>query len=263
MPIDLRHINGPIDIIGDIHGCAEELQELLVKLGHAQQTSTGSIELIQHPEGRHVCLLGDLTDHGPDNLSSIKLAKVLQEDFGAIIVMGNHDERLAAWLRGLDTRISHGLHTTVACLSSLTTEERERYADWLESLPPHCVLDSGSLIVAHAGLKEEFHGIDSDESRACALYGKKTGETDRHGIPTSVDWAADYRGKALVVHGHVVTREPRRLNNVISIDNGCVFGGKLTAYRYPEDTFVSVTAKANHGNGVLPDPEPTNMQEAA
>ncbi len=255
MPNDLRHVAGGFDIIGDIHGCAEEFGELLVELGHARASSSGMIELIPHAEGRRVCLVGDLTDRGPDNQSVLEIARALHERFGAIIALGNHDDKLRRWLRGGDVEIGPGLQRTVDELQHMAEGDRHSYADWIEDLRTHYILDDGALIIAHAGLKEEFHGVESNASRAFALFGERTGENDETGRPIAVDWAADYAGQPLVVHGHVVTREPRRVNNVIAIDTGCVFGGKLTAYRYPENDFVSVDAKKAYYEGVFPDME--------
>src|SRR5207244_8184363 len=100
----------------------------------------------------------------------------------------------------------------------------------------------GRLVVAHAGMKESMPGRGSGVVRAFALFGETTGETDAYGLPIRYNWAAEYRGRALVVYGHTPTPEPEWLNNTICIDTGCVFGGRLTALRYPEKELVSVPA---------------------
>ena len=104
------------------------------------------------------------------------------------------------------------------------------------------MLDDGRLVVAHAGLKEEMQGRASGRVRDFALYGETTGETDEFGLPVRLDWAQNYRGRALVVYGHVAVSEPRWLNNTVNIDTGCAFGGRLTALRYPEKELVTVPA---------------------
>ena len=246
MPVDLRHLVGPFDIIGDIHGCADELNELLLRLGHATRDETGAIQLCPHPAGRTVCLLGDLTDRGPKNRAALETTYRLHQEFDAIVVLGNHDHKLMRWLRGSNVRQAAGLQLTVAELELLSPSERQRFSEWLSNLQTHQILDHGRLVIAHAGLAEHLHGRASAEAAAFALYGEKSGEVDDEGIPLIKDWASDYAGSSTVVHGHVVTSTPRRLNNVISIDTGCVFGGSLTAYRYPEDTFVSVPAHAQY-----------------
>ena len=113
---------------------------------------------------------------------------------------------------------------------------------FLDGLVSHYVLDGGRLVVAHAGLQAEMHGRASAAVRAFALYGETTGETDEFGLPVRYPWAQDYRGQAAVVYGHTPVPEPDWVNNTICIDTGCVFGGRLTALRYPERELVSVPA---------------------
>lgn len=248
MSVDLRHLKGPFDIVGDLHGCLEELKELLVKLGYATWYPNGIFRITPHPDGRRLCFLGDLTDRGPKNLSTLQLVHHLHTSINAITVLGNHDHKLMRWLRGRNVRQAAGLQMTVAEFEAekVSAEYRADLAEWLESLSTHHVLDEGRLIIAHAGLAERFHGRESAEAEAFALYGEKSGQSDTDGYPLTRDWAADYRGNATIVHGHVVTSEPRHLNKVVSIDTGCVFGGALTAYRYPENEYVSVPARAEY-----------------
>ena len=87
-----------------------------------------------------------------------------------------------------------------------------------------------------------MQGRGSGKVRDFALYGETTGETDEFGLPVRYNWAAEYRGSAMVVYGHTPVPEPEWLNRTVNIDTGCVFGGKLTALRYPEKEFVSVPA---------------------
>lgn len=245
MPVDLRRDHGPFDIIGDIHGCALELLLLLVLLGHAIRDDDG-FELVRHPDGRRVILLGDLTDRGPDNLRSLEIAHELQTRFGALLVLGNHDEKLRKWLGGANVRVAAGLAMTIAELEVLPEDERRRMGEWLGGLETHYVLDGGRLVVAHAGLAEEHHGRTTNGAHSFGLYGKPTGGVDDDGMPLAEDWALDYSGSATVVHGHVVYPEVRQINNVVAIDTGCVFGNKLTAYRWPERTFMEVKAQDQH-----------------
>ena len=104
------------------------------------------------------------------------------------------------------------------------------------------MLDGGRLVVAHAGMLERYQGRSSRRVRAFALFGDTTGETDEWGLPVRLDWAADYRGRATVVYGHTPVADPAWVNNTINIDTGCVFGGRLTALRWPERELVSVPA---------------------
>jgi hypothetical protein len=78
------------------------------------------------------------------------------------------------------------------------------------------------------------------------MFGDTTGETDEYGLPVRYPWAQEYRGRATVVYGHTPTLEPEWVNNTICLDTGCVFGGKLTALRYPEREIVSVPAVREH-----------------
>jgi len=113
---------------------------------------------------------------------------------------------------------------------------------FLDSLRSHYWLDGGRLAVAHAGLREEMIGRGSGAVRKFALYGETTGEIDEFGLPVRADWAAAYRGRTSVVYGHTPVPEARWINNTLCIDTGCVFGGELTALRWPEKTLVSVPA---------------------
>lgn len=239
MPSDMRHLDGPFDIIGDVHSCAEELVEMLSILGHAKDGN-----VIRHAEGRVPVLLGDLTDRGPDSCRTIEIAMQISV-IGGYVVLGNHDYKLMRWLRGANVRVAAGLALTIEHLAETDEEWRTKVADWLDSLQTHLILDQGNLVVAHAGISEEYQGRHTSGARSFALYGKpvNSGKLDEEGYPIAEDWAQNYAGKATVVHGHVVYPEPRIVNNVIAIDTGCVFGGKLTALRWPEREFVQVKAK--------------------
>src|SRR5205807_1302835 len=101
-------------------------------------------------------------------------------------------------------------------------------------------------------MKEEMQGRGSGKVRDFALYGETTGETDEFGLPIRYNWAAEYRGRAMVVYGHTPVPQPDWLNRTINIDTGCVFGGSLTALRYPEKELMSVTARATYAQPVRP-----------
>jgi len=160
----------------------------------------------------------------------------------ALCVPGNHDMKLLQKLRGKDVKMAHGLADSVAQLETEPPEFKSKVAEFLDGLISHYVLDEGKLVVAHAGMKEEMQGRGSGAIRSFALFGETTGETDEFGLPVRYNWAADYRGKAMVVYGHTPIAEPQWLNRTVNIDTGCVFGGKLTALRYPEKEFLSVPA---------------------
>ncbi len=244
---DKKHIHGPFDIIGDIHGCFTELVELLSTLGYAvnrvedHQNNFG-FNIIP-PEGRKVVFLGDLVDRGPDSPNVLRLVMSMANAGTAYCVPGNHDLKLQKYLTGKDVQLKHGLQKTVEQLSSESERFRDDVKEFLYALVSHYVFDNGKLVVAHAGMKEEMQGRGSGAVRSFAMYGETTGEIDEFGLPVRYNWALEYRGKAMVVYGHTPVPEAQWLNKTIDIDTGCVFGGKLTALRYPEEQLVSVKAK--------------------
>ncbi len=244
-------MTGPFDIIGDIHGCANELRTLLAQLGwQSQPPAIGDPlwgnETWRHPEGRQAIFVGDIVDRGPRILASLGIVRNMIASGVAACVLGNHDEKLARWLRGRKVQVNHGLDRSAAELTRLNHKDRALLADFIESLPLYLTLDGGALVVAHAGLSEELQGRNSPAVRTFCLYGQTTGKTDKLGLPIRGDWAAKYGGKALVVFGHTPVAEAMEKNNTINIDTGAVFGGKLTAYRYPERELVSVPARERY-----------------
>ncbi|MBC6417564.1 MAG: polynucleotide kinase-phosphatase [Prochloron sp. SP5CPC1] len=254
---NLRQEHGPFDIIGDIHGCYDELEALLQNLGyqitaHPNPGSGWYGPVYHHSEGRKAVFLGDLVDRGPKILATLKLVRNMVELGSALCVPGNHDMKLVRKLEGRNVQVKHGLAQTLAELEPLSEEFKQSIAAFLNSIVSHYVLDQGKLVVAHAGMKESMQGRGSGQVRSFALYGETTGETDEFGLPVRYEWAKEYRGQALVVYGHTPVPEPEWLNNTIDIDTGCVFGGKLTALRYPEKELVSVAAGRTYSEPVKP-----------
>lgn len=236
---------GPFDLIGDIHGCAAELEELLGKLGYGidDRGPIGQRSYrVTPPEGRKIVFLGDLIDRGPRTQDVLRLVMSMCARGDAYCVAGNHDDKYRRWLNGNPVDISHGLEDTLQQASVQPEGFRHHVRDFLDDLPSHLILDEGRLVVAHAGLREDLQGSQTRQARSFALYGATTGERDEHGYPVRGNWAAEYSGEATVVHGHVAEREIREENNVICLDTGCVFGGKLSAMRWPERDFVQVDA---------------------
>jgi protein phosphatase len=242
---------GPFDLIGDVHGCYDELVLLLGQLGYAVSGSTENVS-ISHPEGRRAVFVGDLVDRGPKSPEVIRLVMNAAAAGTGFCVAGNHDVKLSRKLRGKDVKITHGLAESMAQLEATTAEFKRDAAEFLDGLVSHYVFDGGKLVVAHAGLKEEMHGRGSGAVRAFSMYGETTGETDEFGLPIRYNWAQDYRGKAMVVYGHTPVPSAEWLNNTICIDTGCVFGGSLTALRYPERELVAVPAARMYYEPVRP-----------
>jgi protein phosphatase len=245
---NLRHEHGPFDIIGDVHGCIDELTALLERLGYLITTDgdQASGYAVHHPQGRKAVFLGDLVDRGPGIPAVLRLVMSMVKSGAALCVPGNHDMKLLRKLRGRNVQITHGLAESLAQLEHEPPEFKEQVAEFIDSLVSHYVLDDGKLVVAHAGMKAELQGRGSAKVRDFALYGETTGETDEYGLPVRSNWAAEYRGRAMMVYGHTPVVEPEWLNQTINIDTGCVFGGKLTALRYPEKELVSVAASRTY-----------------
>ncbi|MFJ3821713.1 polynucleotide kinase-phosphatase [Streptomyces nodosus] len=231
---DLTHLTGPFDIIGDVHGCSAELEALLGKLGYVDGT---------HPEGRTAVFVGDLVDRGPDSPGVLRRVMSMVASGDALCVPGNHENKYGRHLRGRKVQHTHGLAETIAQMEGESEEFRQRVREFIDGLVSHYVLDGGSLVVCHAGLPEKYHGRTSGRVRSHALYGETTGETDEFGLPVRYPWAEEYRGRAAVVYGHTPVPKAGWLNNTICLDTGAVFGGRLTALRWPERELVDVPAE--------------------
>ncbi|HEY5833244.1 polynucleotide kinase-phosphatase, partial [Streptomyces sp.] len=234
---DLTHLTGPFDIVGDVHGCSSELETLLAKLGYVDGA---------HPDGRTAVFVGDLVDRGPDSPGVLRRVMGMVEAGTALCVPGNHENKLGRHLRGRQVQHTHGLAETIAQLDREDERDpafRERVRRFIEGLVSHYVLDGGRLVVCHAGLPEKYHGRTSGRVRSHALYGDTTGETDEFGLPVRYPWAEDYRGRAAVVYGHTPVPTTSWINNTICLDTGAVFGGRMTALRWPEREIVDVPAE--------------------
>ncbi|MFE5190778.1 polynucleotide kinase-phosphatase [Streptomyces sp. NPDC056628] len=231
---DLTDRTGPFDIIGDVHGCASELEALLGKLGYVDGV---------HPEGRTAVFVGDLVDRGPDSPGVLRRVMGMVKSGAALCVPGNHENKYGRFLKGRNVQHTHGLAETIAQMEGESEEFRAEVREFIDGLVSHYVLDGGRLVVCHAGLPERYHGRTSGRVRSHALYGDTTGETDEFGLPVRYPWAEDYRGRAAVVYGHTPVPEATWLNNTICLDTGAVFGGKLTALRWPERELVDVPAE--------------------
>ncbi|MFJ4832622.1 polynucleotide kinase-phosphatase [Streptomyces sp. NPDC088747] len=231
---DLTHLTGPFDVIGDIHGCASELETLLGRLGYVDGV---------HAEGRTAVFVGDLVDRGPDTPGVLRRVMSMVGSGNALCVPGNHENKLGRHLKGRQVQHTHGLAETIEQLTAESDEFRAQVREFVDGLVSHYVLDGGRLVVCHAGLPEKYHGRTSGRVRSHALYGDTTGETDEFGLPVRYPWAEDYRGRAAVVYGHTPVPTATWLNNTICLDTGAVFGGKLTALRWPERELVDVPAE--------------------
>ncbi len=190
-------------MIGDVHRCRAELEELLTRLDYllVRDAEGRPVDAV-HPAGRTAVFVGDLVDRGPDSPGVLRLAMGMTAADHALAVPGNHENKLVRALRGRAVQVGHRLAETLAQLAAEPQEFRAAVEQWCYGLVSHLVLDDGRLVVAHAGLKEAYHGRASGRVRSFALYGDTTGETDEYGLPIRYPWAEDYRGRAMVLYGH-------------------------------------------------------------
>ena len=243
LPNDRRDLHGPFDIIGDVHGCFDELAELLGKLGYRVDETPEGYE-VTPPPARTLVFVGDLVDRGPRVPDVLRLAMGMSAAGMALVVPGNHDDKLMRALMGRKVQVTHGLEVSLEQLAQESPAFRDAVTAYLRSLVSHYVLDDGRLVIAHAGIRESMMGRWPEAVRDFTLYGETSGQMDEFGLPVRLNWMAKYHGQALIVYGHTPVAEPVRINNTINLDTGCVFGGALTALRYPEMTLVSVPAQA-------------------
>ncbi|MED4073043.1 bis(5'-nucleosyl)-tetraphosphatase PrpE [Priestia endophytica] len=227
------------DVIGDIHGCYDEFVLLTKELGYQWNT-----DIPLHPEGRKLVFLGDLTDRGKNSLAVIDTVSKLVSKKAAFYCPGNHCNKLYRFFKGNKVQITHGLETTVAEYRSISKDKqslvREQFMKLYEKAPLYLVLNKGKLVVAHAGIREKDIGKHSHDVKTFVLYGDITGEVHPNGSPVRRDWAQHYEGKATIVYGHTPVKNVRKVNNTYNIDTGVVFGGALTAFRYPQYETISI-----------------------
>ena len=249
--VRIRHAK--VDIIGDVHGCHDELTELLTKMGWRK----GGDENWSHPDDRFLVFVGDLTDRGPSSLGVLETVYRLIELQRALLILGNHDDKLKRWLQGRRVQIKHGLAATVSEFGDLDPQNlielRQRYLNMLENAPMWgrwCPNDlergpsDQELVVAHAAWRPDLVGASSERIRSYCLYGPNTGAVV-DGLPQRLDWKIGYPENApFCVVGHTAFDGPVvERNNTMCIDTACVFGGRLTGLRWPSKEVFQVEAK--------------------
>jgi protein phosphatase len=260
---DWRDVRGPFDIIGDVHGCADELIELLGKLAYAVRLEgfgDARRTVVRAPKGRRAFFVGDLVDRGPNSPDVLRIVMDMAERGHAFAVIGNHDDKFLRWLKGRNVKIANGLGRTIAQLDGEGDALKARALAFLDMLPSHAWVDDCNLAIAHAGVGENMLGSASPRAYDFGLYGDSSGRPAADGLPERFSWAADYGGKTAIIYGHTPVAEPEWLNNTMCIDTGCVFGGRLTALRWPERELVSVPARQSYAELArafgLPPPRP-------
>lgn len=245
--VNQQERRGPFDIIGDVHACLTELQDLFVALGYQADAAAGW----RSPAGRLPVFVGDLVDRGPDNAGTLRLVMRMVAAGSALCVPGNHDLQLERHLASGDAPLVYGLQETVDELNGETAEFRTAVLAFFQNLPSHVVLDGGRLVVAHTGLPATLHGLDTPTVRRLAAYGVDHGEMDPHDPDKRHPWVAAHQGPT-VVYGHTPVLEPIWRNESLDIDTGCVFGWRLTALQWPDRTLVSVPARRTYAHRSRP-----------
>ncbi|WP_058308126.1 bis(5'-nucleosyl)-tetraphosphatase PrpE [Gracilibacillus massiliensis] len=232
-----------LDIIGDIHGCYQELMELVEKLGYQYQN-----DKIYHPDNRQLAFVGDLTDRGPKSLDVIRFVyHVVMELKLGFYVPGNHCDKLYRYFLGNNVKQQHGLETTVEEYQQLSKPEQLEVKGMMmtlyENAPLYKVVNELDTVIAHAGIPEKYIGRNDKKVKTFVLYGDITGGKLADGRPVRRDWAQHYHGDKWIVYGHTPVLEPRFVNRTVNIDTGCVFGNQLTAFRLPEEEIINVPSK--------------------
>ncbi|KXK55689.1 MAG: Bis(5'-nucleosyl)-tetraphosphatase PrpE (asymmetrical) [Chlorobi bacterium OLB7] len=244
-----RHLSlRSADVIGDVHGCFDELAELITQLGHAELLRSDLPPALAGAKPR-LMFVGDIVDRGDQIVETVRLVERLCRGGHALMVMGNHDYRFLRWLHGRDVEPQHGLEMSIEQFRRLPHDQfqqwRSKLIEFFESLPWAIRFDGGRGVVVHAAWHAELlHDHVSEEHfRRYALHGPVTGKKRPDGLPDRIDWASKYSGPEFVVFGHQVYPEPYRQQHAIGIDTGCVFGGALTGLRYPAMEAISVPSK--------------------
>src|SRR5215212_2510390 len=202
-------------VVGDIHGCYDELVEILETVGFGQ-------------DDRVVCV-GDLVTKGPKNREVLDL---FMTDARFRTVIGNHDLALRRKWQGEKVK----LKPSQKALHKELKSEKEAYLPFLNKLP--FTIDLGTHLVVHAGLRPnvELYSQTSEDMTLLRTLGK---DRESHG---GTPWYELYDGEQIVLFGHWPSPEPRRGPRAIGLDTGCVYGFQLTAYVVETGEFLSVYA---------------------
>ena len=157
---DRKDWHGPFDIIGDVHGCCDELERLLEKLGYVK-TEAG----YAHPGERKAAFLGDFCDRGNRNADVLRLVMDMVKAGNAFAVVGNHDAKLLKYLQGKEIKQAYGIEKTITELEARGEDFKAEAAAFLDGLISHYVLDDGELGVGVvlARYLEELHEHDEAE----------------------------------------------------------------------------------------------------
>ncbi|WP_400164743.1 metallophosphoesterase [Brevibacillus sp. TJ4] len=242
-----------VDIIGDVHGCYDEFIQLLHKLGYEPDRS----DIYRHKDGRKLLSLGDITSRGPYSIKMLQFFIRHTAAKAAEMVDSNHGWKIARWLDGRPVTLAHGDEKVEEEFRQYQQEHGSKKAEMLKdqsrrllfSSPSHMMIKQNEEVVAvavHAGILDDYIGVDAPVVHTFCRYGNVAG-VGPDGRPIRLDWAQERKvSRPLIVWGHDPRPQPERKNGTVNIDQGCVFGGMLTAYRFPEDELISVPAQSNY-----------------
>jgi hypothetical protein len=132
------------DIIGDVHGHADQLEGLLRQLGYRQLG-----DAYCHPD-RKAIFVGDLIDRGPGQLATLKLVRAMVETGSARVVMGNHEFNAIAWALGHRPKNEKNRKQHEAFLAEVGegSEEHRKWVNWFLELP--LWIEEANFRVVHA-----------------------------------------------------------------------------------------------------------------
>jgi diadenosine tetraphosphatase ApaH/serine/threonine PP2A family protein phosphatase len=206
-------------VIGDIHGCYDELEDLLAE--------------VQFAVDDRVVSVGDLITKGPKSREVLERF-ITDPQFSA--VMGNHDLALRRKWNGEKVKLKDSQKLTNKELK----KDKDRYLRFLNSLP--FMIDLGTHLVVHAGVRPgvALHSQTSEDLTELRSLGKDRAARD--GTP----WYDVYEGEKVVLFGHWPAAQPRRGKQAIGLDTGCVYGNELTAYIIETGEFKAVPARQRY-----------------
>ena len=211
-------------VIGDVHGCAEEFEALLLAL---------KLKLKDR-----VFQVGDLVNRGPDSHRTIELAK----EYNVSCVLGNHEIRL---LKAKKQNSVEGLRKY-----DLSTMDQLTKTDWkfLKKMPPYIHKPKRKTVIVHAGFmpKPVWHKQDIYTITQIQVIDADGNAAKRDAAPDAPSWADHWQGAPFVVYGHTARPEVYKRPGSIGIDTGCVFGGHLTAFTLEDQSIIQIPAKKKY-----------------
>ena len=211
-------------VIGDVHGCAEEFEALLLTLKLKRKD--------------RVFQVGDLINRGPDSHGAIKLAK----KYDVRCILGNHEVRL------LQAKQQNSAETLKG--TDLETYNQLTKSDWkfLKKLPPYIYRKKLKTVIVHAGFlpKPDWYKQDLTTMTQIRSIDANGNMAELATQSEATSWADHWKGKPFVVYGHNARFEVFKRPGSIGIDTSCVYGGHLTAYIVENQPIVQVPAKTKY-----------------